>query len=114
MNGHTRYSLTQYQRIYLPDLEAISSHIPPSHLCPISPLKQEMDLGSPDQVWREKRNFPMTLSVRLMVGWSDGRSVCHNSLTVREVSLPCSYRSTRSNQGLFADYPCILKEWKLQ
>ena len=45
-----------------------------------------------------KCNFPMTPHVRLLVGWlvgrSVGRSVCHNFLKGREVTLPCSYRST--------------------
>ena len=33
----------------------------------------------------------MTRSVRRSVGWS----VCHTSLKGREITLPCSYRSTR-------------------
>ena len=49
-----------------------------------------------------KCNFPMIPSVRLSVCWLlgwligplVGMSVCHNFLTGREVTLPCSYRST--------------------
>ena len=45
--------------------------------------------GSQLQVfWRW--NFFITLPVSQSVGWS----VCHNLLKEREVSLPCSYRST--------------------
>ena len=43
-----------------------------------------------------KCNFPMTRSVRLLVSWLVGRSVFHNFLKGREVTLPCSYGSTCS------------------
>ena len=36
-------------------------------------------------------SFPMTRSVRRSIG----QSVCHNFLKGREVTLPCSYKSTR-------------------
>ena len=49
-----------------------------------------------------KCNFPMTPPVRPLVGQSVGwavskfvdRSVCHNFLKGREVTLPCYYRGT--------------------
>ena len=42
-----------------------------------------------------KWDFPMTLSVRpSVVRRTVGLSVCHHFLNGREVSLPCSYRST--------------------
>ena len=40
-----------------------------------------------------KCNFPMVLSARPFVGWSVGRSVCHDFLKGREVTLPGFYQS---------------------
>ena len=46
-------------------------------------------------IWRWK--FPMSPHVLWLVGWLDGRLVCHDFFKGVEVVNPCSYRSTCSN-----------------